>query len=216
MASRLCAGVIVHNSKNEVLVVLGRSYGKTCGKFGFPKGHVEGNETDAQCAFRELSEEARVEIKAVYTKIKRIGKQRWFFAKSDTHFPVISTPREIVSAEWVHFTKLSNLNLNHSAKEILSVIEKALRSPESGFGELYTSHFALPVPLIPPSTPSPLPLPPIDDSLPPVFLPTPLPVPSSLPSPQALTFEDLFPSLLQSTLETPQQMICSPLIPFPF
>ena len=47
------AGVILYNSKNEVLTVRGKKHAK----WSFPKGHIEKGETIPDCAKREFQEE---------------------------------------------------------------------------------------------------------------------------------------------------------------
>ena len=50
-------GCVVFND-NKVLIVKSLN-----GVYGFPKGHIEENETDVECAIRETFEETGIEVK---------------------------------------------------------------------------------------------------------------------------------------------------------
>lgn len=202
--------VVVHNENNEILVQLSNK------KYKFPCGN--------HLASAFLSVE--VELEAVYLKTHCTGNLQWVFAKSRTLFPN--------SAKWVHMTDLFDLDLVKSAKKIVPIIISSLSFPSSlssSFGECYDTHFAVPSPLLPPVlhpvlhdssfTLSTIP------SLPTLPSPFSPPSPFSLPSPPpfsnlpSISFDDLFPSPVTrvrafQTLEIPQQMIVSPLVPFPF
>ncbi len=204
--------VVVHNDNNDILVQLSNK------KYKFPCGN------HLASAFLSLE----VELEAVYLKTHCTGNLQWVFAKSRTLFPE--------SAKWVHMTDLFDLDLVKSAKKIVPIIISSLSSPSalssslpssspSSFGECYATHFAVPSPLLPPplhdssslSLPTLPPLPTLPSPFSPPSLPS-LPPFSNLPS---ISFDDLFPSPVTrvrafQTLEIPQQMIVSPLIPFPF
>lgn len=51
-------GAVVINDKSEVLLVK-----HNAGHISFPKGHIEENETEVMCAYREVLEETGIKIK---------------------------------------------------------------------------------------------------------------------------------------------------------
>lgn len=84
-----CGAVVYRtiNDKREYLLIFNKKGGAK-GHWGFPKGHVEGKETELQTAQREILEETGIETEL------------------DTDFRAVSTysPREGVMKDVVYFT----------------------------------------------------------------------------------------------------------------
>lgn len=57
-----CGGVVFTRKNGKILYVIIKS---TEGYYGFPKGHMEGNETEEQTALREIFEETGLKVKII-------------------------------------------------------------------------------------------------------------------------------------------------------
>ncbi len=64
--------VFLFNDKNELLLSLRQNSGYRDGEYQVPAGHVEDRESFAQCAVRELQEEANVETKIEDLKLVHV------------------------------------------------------------------------------------------------------------------------------------------------
>ena len=60
MKKEKSCGIIVFDEENRVLIVK-----QTVGHYGFPKGHVEGDETEEETAIRETKEETNCDAKII-------------------------------------------------------------------------------------------------------------------------------------------------------
>ena len=80
------AGAVLYTEKNgelQFVLVIEKS-----GYFGFPKGHLEGDETEEQAALREILEETNINARLItdfkitdeYMKAKRTKKRVTYFA----------------------------------------------------------------------------------------------------------------------------------------
>lgn len=128
-------GAICVNTSGEVLLVRGRR----SKKWSFPKGHCKGQETDLECAVRELKEETSLDLcNEKYTSCHKLRGATYFV------FPIEGSPDikvgdkwEIEEVAWCPLTKLpafsSNVdvsifrtlmkNLHKDDKDVLSFIE---------------------------------------------------------------------------------------------
>ena len=91
-------GVIAESRKRRILVVKGRP----TGKWSFPKGHCESNESGIQCASREALEETGIAFKLVSTARTELSTGYYYnvFVNSE----ITPNPRddnEIVCAAWL-------------------------------------------------------------------------------------------------------------------
>ncbi len=102
-------GAICINNKGEVLLVRGRRGGK----WSFPKGHVEKNETGFQCAVRELKEEAGILAPKKYVSYHKLHAAYYYvFAIEGNPELNVSDTNEIDKVEWWPLTKLPANNCN--------------------------------------------------------------------------------------------------------
>lgn len=123
------AGVILFNSdKNKVLCVQ-NNYVKKNGKWGFPKGHLESNETINQCAQRELKEETGINLVISMKDPKfKVNNTTYFIYCVDesiiNNTKIIDT-NEIRDIRFVDISQVSNMNTN---KEMLIALTKKLNT----------------------------------------------------------------------------------------
>jgi len=103
-------GAICINEKGEVLMVRGRRGGK----WSFPKGHVDNmNETDLECAKRELFEEAGLHVSDNYVSFHKLHAASYFvFAVEGNPETSIQDTKEIDKVEWVSLMNLPTENCN--------------------------------------------------------------------------------------------------------
>ena len=103
-------GAICVNSCGEVLLVRG----KKSQKWSFPKGHCKQDETDLECAVRELKEETGVDIQDIkYSSYHKLRGGGYFV------FPMETSPSlrigdnwEIAEVKWWDITSLPSLDSN--------------------------------------------------------------------------------------------------------
>jgi ADP-ribose pyrophosphatase YjhB (NUDIX family) len=102
-------GTICINDKGEVLLVRGRRGGK----WSFPKGHVEKNETSFECAIRELKEEAGITAPKKYVSYHKLHAAYYYvFAIEGNPDLAVTDTNEIDLVQWWPLTKLPNDNCN--------------------------------------------------------------------------------------------------------
>ncbi len=107
-----CGAVVVRKVKGGYLTLLIQHRG---GHWGFPKGHVEARETEAQTAVREIREETGLEVKldtdfrrsVVYSPREYIEKEVIYFTAITDVRETVPQPEEIRRAEWFTFDEAS-------------------------------------------------------------------------------------------------------------
>jgi 8-oxo-dGTP pyrophosphatase MutT (NUDIX family) len=114
-------GAIIRNTiTNEYLLVKG----KQSGKYSFPKGHIESNETPIECIFRELYEETGININKTHNIMpKEIVRSRIgtyiYFETDKCHELIANDKNEIEHVGWYEPNKLKSLSLNADASYYL-------------------------------------------------------------------------------------------------
>jgi 8-oxo-dGTP pyrophosphatase MutT (NUDIX family) len=126
MKEKSC-GAIVFND-NSVLIIE-----QFQGFFSFPKGHVEGNETEEETAIREVKEETNIDIEIISKKKYKINykingnikKEVVFFIAKATSFKLKNQENEIISCEWIDKNKvLDKLTYNNIKKVYKNVLKQ--------------------------------------------------------------------------------------------
>ena len=121
-------GCIIINDNNVLLV----SEKRRDNFWGFPKGHIEHDETEAETAAREVLEEVglRVEIdeskryEIRYTVDNRIDKTAVFFVAKASSDEITKQECEIAEVRWCKFYEALDLLTYENTKEVLrKVIE---------------------------------------------------------------------------------------------
>ena len=115
MKKEKSCGAIVINDKNQVLLVK-----HNIGHYGFPKGHVNSNETEIETAIREV---------ITYKVGNNIKKDVIFFIARPTSYDIVPQLSEVSKAIWVEiddvdtylgFKNIIELWYNKIIKEIRS------------------------------------------------------------------------------------------------
>jgi len=102
-------GVIAESRNKRILVVKGRP----TGKWSFPKGHCESNESGIQCASREAHEETGIAFKLIRTA--RIELSTGYYYNVFVNSEIAAKPRddhEIICAAWLTRDQLRYESVN--------------------------------------------------------------------------------------------------------
>ena len=102
---KACGCIIIKDEK--VLLIRQMS-----GAWGFPKGHVEHDETEVETAQREVKEETNIDVEIDETKRytmqyltdKGIGKEVVIFLAKPLTNNLIPQENEIIEAEWMSYS----------------------------------------------------------------------------------------------------------------
>lgn len=126
---KACGTIIIDNGK--VLLIQQKQ-----GFYGFPKGHVEGNETEVETAIRETKEETNLDVVVDESKRFEISyivndnidkKVVYFLAKLTGENKVVAQEEEINEVIWVDIDKAEDIltfdNLKELWKEVLKEIK---------------------------------------------------------------------------------------------
>ena len=127
-----CGAVIFRKVQDKYqFVLVQQKYGL---HFGFPKGHVEANESEHMTAMREVKEETGLDVKifqnykekTTYSPKQGVLKDViYFLARAESH-DLSHQEEEIVVAEWVDASEvLSRLTYKSDKKIFLSLSRKA-------------------------------------------------------------------------------------------
>jgi len=122
------------------------------GHWDFPKGHVEGEETEEEAAIREIEEETGLVIDKFKPNFKKIT-EFWFWAypkepggkskrtkKTVTFFLAETSDREIklswehTGYAWLPYKDALDIVTHDNAKNLLKQAEKTFRDEERGSG----------------------------------------------------------------------------------
>ncbi len=114
-----CGTIIIKN--DEVLVIKQKS-----GFCGFPKGHIELDETEVETAIRETKEETNIDVEVneklrfemSYITDKNIDKTVVFFVAKPTTEELIIQEEELSDAKWVKFDEVEDNLTFDNAKEL--------------------------------------------------------------------------------------------------
>jgi 8-oxo-dGTP pyrophosphatase MutT (NUDIX family) len=102
-------GAICVDSNGYVLLVKGRR----SKKWSFPKGHCKKNETDIECAKRELKEETGILVDTNYVSTHKLRGGTYFIFAMEKQPPIqINDHWEIEDVQWWPLTNLPRLDSN--------------------------------------------------------------------------------------------------------
>ena len=110
-----CGIILWNQSKEKVLLV----YGKKSSKWGFPKGHMEENETEQETAHREFFEETGFRLSHdLHNHDKYIIRNNIYFIVTIHHESeliqeanIIPDSKEIDRYEWISINELLRFEL---------------------------------------------------------------------------------------------------------
>lgn len=123
-------GAIIFNG-NKVLVLQ-----QTAGHWGFPKGHVEANETEVETAIREIKEETNLDVEInekfryleSYSPEEGVEKDVIYFLAKMKSGEIRAQEEEVQKIEWLSYENaLERLTYNNS-KQLLKKAWKDYRS----------------------------------------------------------------------------------------
>lgn len=118
------AGVIIFNKDKSKLLCVLNNYHPTKSKWGFPKGHLEKNETRSICAQRELKEETGVDLEIFendpYIKIN--NSIYYIYCIDDNIFSncVPIDKNEIRDIKFIDINKIKNFQINKELRIAIS------------------------------------------------------------------------------------------------
>ena len=102
-----------------------------CQKWGYPKGHVENNETTYECAKRELYEETGLVINISEHKTVNVNNSKYYvFTTDEAELKNINPvdTNEINAAQFQDNSTIQSLNLNREASVLIKKSIKYLKS----------------------------------------------------------------------------------------
>ncbi len=122
MQKEKSCGAIIYNQNKEVLIV---KHNK--GHWDFPKGHVEGNETEQETAIREVKEETNIDINILenyryeihYSPKENVEKTVVFFLANNTSKDTIKQDAEIANIGWFKYDEALDILTYNDAKRLL-------------------------------------------------------------------------------------------------
>lgn len=120
-----CGAVVLDGEKVLVLQ-------QTAGHWGFPKGHVEENETEIETAKREIKEETGIEVDInsqyryteKYSPAEGIEKEVIYFIANKMGGEIKPQEEEVIQIEWLGFEDALNILTYQNSKEILKKVWK--------------------------------------------------------------------------------------------
>ena len=97
------------------------------GHWSFPKGHMEGNETEIETAIREVKEETNIDIivdrnfreVTTYSPLNGILKDVVYFVATPISNHLVPQEEEVSDAKWVHSDDALNIVTYESDRNIL-------------------------------------------------------------------------------------------------
>ncbi|MBR6113220.1 MAG: NUDIX domain-containing protein [Bacilli bacterium] len=126
MKKEKSCGIVVFN-KDKVLVI---KHNK--GHYGFPKGHVEDNETEHETAIREVKEETNIDATIIgdfrevitYSPKEKVLKDVVYFLGIPTSFNIKCQEEEVSKALFIDYEMALNL-ITHDDER--NVLKKAIK-----------------------------------------------------------------------------------------
>ncbi len=132
-----CGGVVYTRQNNEILYLIIKSLE---GYYGFPKGHLEGNETEEQTALREIYEETGLKAKIIpgfktvdehpIPNKEGVMKRIIYFIAQYDNQDIIFQEEELLGAYLMTYQEASNVFQFESSKRILRQVNDFLISRE--------------------------------------------------------------------------------------
>ena len=127
MKEKCCGCIIIDNNK-VLLVQQNQEF------WGFPKGHVEGDETEEETALREVKEETNLDVKILGNKKYKIEyvtdkgnpKEVIFFLASPLNKDIKKQDAEIKNIKWLRFEDALKTITYDNTRELFREVLKEL------------------------------------------------------------------------------------------
>lgn len=127
-----CGAVIVTNESTPKFLLVRQNDGH----WGFPKGHVEGSETEIETAKREIREETGLEVSIdnrfreidTYSPRQGVSKDVVYFLANPVAGNLTPQLSEIITVRWCTFSEAQKLFNYESNRKILDVAMEFLAS----------------------------------------------------------------------------------------
>ena len=120
-----CGTIIIEN--NKVLLIQ-----QTDNAWGFPKGHIENNETEQETAIRETKEETNLDVEIISNKkyiinykiSNEIDKEVVFFLAKKTSDKIKKQDEEIKNIKWVDLNQAFDIITYENTKDLYKEVLK--------------------------------------------------------------------------------------------
>lgn len=124
-----CGCIVIDNGK--VLLIQ-----HNAGHWGFPKGHVEENETEVETAIREVKEETNIDVivnekyryTMSYSPEDGIEKEVVYFIASKKSDDLKNQESEVQAAEWVDLNEAVDRITFDNSKDLMRRVIEDLRN----------------------------------------------------------------------------------------
>ena len=133
-----CGAIVFTRINNKVKYLLVQNL---VGIYGFPKGHVEMNETEEQTAQREILEEVGLRVSfipdvrfedEIFLKKKNISKKIVYFLAEYSQQEFHYQKEELMTASLVDYETAMSLLQFESLKRILTTVNNLLNKQKTG------------------------------------------------------------------------------------
>ena len=141
-------GIVLFYSEDFLLIQYSVKLGEK-GHWDFPKGHIEGNETELETATRELEEETSIKNVELITEIDEITtyelpnhllgkiwkgkfkgqKQKWFLMRylgSDNEININTSKPEFFEWKWIELDAITEIVVNFKLN-VYRILQKKLK-----------------------------------------------------------------------------------------
>ncbi len=128
-----CGAIVFRRLKNKIEVLIIRH--RNGGHWSFPKGHVEGNETEHETARREILEETGIEVSFVtgfretvtYSPKQNVLKDVVYFLAEGVTHEIIIQEEEISEVKWININDADKYLTYNNDKGLIFSAKTALK-----------------------------------------------------------------------------------------
>ena len=132
-----CGAVVYKKENNSIYYLIIK---QSRGHVSFPKGHVEGDETNEKTAIREIKEETNIDViidknfKRVntYSPFKGVIKDVFFYVGIATSDNIKADKKEVESVRWLKYEDALNALTYDTDKKILEKANNYVNSKVLG------------------------------------------------------------------------------------
>ena len=115
-------GSILITSDRKVLVIRGRK----SGKWSFPKGHSEENESELDAAIRETKEETGLMLDTWYQQAIQLATGIYFLYNVNEQLCIPIDTKEVLDTRWASFNALKKMNVNIDVNTFLQTVVSSI------------------------------------------------------------------------------------------